>query len=48
MNHLKNGGDKKVRFVEKLSRFASWCESHGIFTILVDFVFKLLIWILTR
>lgn len=39
---------KKIRFIEILVSFIKWCDSHGIFKLLADFVLKLIIWRLTK
>ena len=44
MNKTQNSGSKKVRFFEKLVRFVHWCDSHGIFKLLADFVLKIVYW----
>ena len=45
-NH--SSGSKKIRFIERLVSFIEWCDSHGIFNLLADFVLKLIIWFLTK
>ena len=40
--------ERWLRIWNKLVRFAKWCERHGIPKIIVEFIFKIILWWLTH
>lgn len=47
-NKEVTANQKLVKRFDRLVRFVKWCDSHGVFRILIDILLRLIIYFLSK